>query len=538
VTVSVVDDGVGIPGEGGFYLTDSDTIDGPMRGASAGASGHGHLNATIIAGDSPFSSMDPTGYNYGKGIAPKANIINIPLLRAGYTGNEADCYNDTVTIAGRNGVLGSISNNSWGDGTNANKYDAYAAQFDGFVRDASAASTIDPVTLIFSAGNSGTSGLTRPKIAKNLIAVGNSENLRTELSATADNMDDLSGSSSRGPAADGRIKPDIIAPGTAITGGRSGTDSLFGNIDQYVRWSTGTSHAAPQVAGAAALFTQYWKFFHGGVNPSPAMIKAAILNTGQEMTGVGTSASSVPNGNEGWGRINMKYMIDRAAMVKWVDQTVAFSNVGESYTLTGSVSDPSRPVRVALVWTDPPGTVDPALVNNLDLSVTVGGNTYRGNAFSGGASTTGGSFDTVNNVEMVWLPAGLAIGTPFSITVSAAGLNGDGILGNNDSTDQNFALVAYNFNESVSTAFYTVAGQVVSQAGRGIGGVTLSLTGQDGVPRFAITNPFGFFSFSNVAGPQSYIVNLSSKRYTFGAQNLTVTNNLTSFVITSQSGTP
>ena len=234
----------------------------------------------------------------------------------------------------------------------------------------------------------------------------------------------------------------------------------------------------------------------------------------------------------------MKYMIDRAAMIKWVDQTVPFTSVGNTYTVNGSVSDPSRPVRVALVWTDPPGAADPALVNNLDLAVTVGGTTYRGNVLSGGTSVPGGSFDTVNNVEMVRLPAGIPQGTPFSITVSAAGLNGDGILGNSDTTDQNFALVAYNFNESVQSSFFSISGQVVSQGGRGIGHVILTLTGQDGIPRYAITNPFGYFSYQNVAGPQTYTISPSSKSYGFASQQVTVNANLTSLTITSLNGAP
>jgi subtilisin family serine protease len=85
------------------------------------------------------------------------------------------------------------------------------------------------------------------------------------------NIDDLSSFSSLGPASGGRVKPDIAAPGQAITGGRSGTDALFGNIDAAHRWSSGTSHASPQVAGAAALFTQFWKNGHAGANPSPAL---------------------------------------------------------------------------------------------------------------------------------------------------------------------------------------------------------------------------------------------------------------------------
>ncbi|MDI1242930.1 MAG: hypothetical protein PSX80_13530, partial [bacterium] len=70
ITVSVVDDGVGIPGDGGFYITSGNAVDGPLRGATAGAQGHGHLQASIIAGDSPYSVLDPNGYNYGVGIAP------------------------------------------------------------------------------------------------------------------------------------------------------------------------------------------------------------------------------------------------------------------------------------------------------------------------------------------------------------------------------------------------------------------------------------------------------------------------------------
>ncbi|MFH3733443.1 hypothetical protein WAH84_21765, partial [Acinetobacter baumannii] len=85
------------------------------------------------------------------GIAPKANILNIPLLRAGYGGTEAQSYADTVASMGPNGVKASISNNSWGNGTNANVYDSYTASFDGFVRDASSGGGIDPLTIIFSA---------------------------------------------------------------------------------------------------------------------------------------------------------------------------------------------------------------------------------------------------------------------------------------------------------------------------------------------------------------------------------------------------
>jgi subtilisin-like proprotein convertase family protein len=462
VTVSVVDDGVGIPGDGGFYITAANAANGPLRGASSGATGHGHLNATIIAGSSPTSVLDPLGYNYGFGIARRACIVNIPLLRAGYSGTEADTVNDTVATAGPNGVKGNISNNSWGAGTNTNAYDSFAAQYDGFVQDASTAGTIDPLCIVFSAGNSGASGLTRPKVAKNVISVANSENLRTELYASADNMDAIESSSSRGPAADGRIKPDITAPGTAITGGRSGTDALFGNIDAYHRWSIGTSHAAPQVAGAAALFTEFWKTGHGGTNPSPALIKAALINGAVEMNST-LSTSPIPNGNEGWGRIHLKNVLNTGVPTAHINETLAFSNIGEEYTFTGSTATTARHVRVTLVWTDPPGISDPALVNDLDLEVTVAGTLYKGNVFSNGVSVAGGSADTLNNVENVFLPAGIPAHSPISVVVRASALNGNGILGNADATDQHFALVIFNATETLTPSILAESATITAE---------------------------------------------------------------------------
>ena len=450
VTVSVVDDGVSIPGAGGFYLTSGNTVDGPLRGATVGAEGgHGHINASIIAGNTPFGILDPLGYNYGMGIAPKANIINIPFLKANNLTNDVQSVDDSINTTGPNGVRATISNNSWGGETNGNVYGSREATWDRLVQDGSIGTSIEPFTIIFSAGNSGPGNLTltRPKSAKNLIAVGNSENVRTEIGGTnANNIDDLRSSSSRGPTADGRIKPDIVAPGSYISGSRGGDgSSVSGQIDSNHSYSIGTSHAAPQVAGAAALFTEFWRK-NFVVNPSPAIIKAAIINSAQEMNGTNTS-SAIPNGAEGWGRINMKFMFDSGVPIKYVNQTVEFTDPGNSTLYTGAVADSTKPTRFTLVWTDPPGVNDPALVNNLDLTVTIGGITYKGNVFTNGISSSGGVSDTKNNVENIFLPAGIPAGTPIGITISAVSLNGNGILGNIDTTDQNFALVAYNFTE-------------------------------------------------------------------------------------------
>ena len=83
-----------------------------------------------------------------------------------------------------------------------------------------------------------------------------------------------------------------------------------------------------------------------------------------------------------------------------------------------------------------------AYKNNLDLTVTVGGNTYLGNVFSGANSITGGSADVRNNVESVFLAAGVS--GPFTVTVTAFNINSNGVPNVGTTTDQDFALVVYN----------------------------------------------------------------------------------------------
>jgi hypothetical protein len=83
-------------------------------------------------------------------------------------------------------------------------------------------------------------------------------------------------------------------------------------------------------------------------------------------------------------------------------------------------------------------------VNDLDLLVTVGTSIYRGNRFSGGRSVTGGAGDPRNNVENVYLPAG-ATGQ-FTVRIVARNIAGDGLPGNADITDQDYALVVSNAN--------------------------------------------------------------------------------------------
>jgi subtilisin-like proprotein convertase family protein len=177
------------------------------------------------------------------------------------------------------------------------------------------------------------------------------------------------------------------------------------------------------------------------------LVKAYLASSARYMTGVGAN-DTLPSNSQGMGMMNLGTAFDGTSRVVR-DQAPAdvFANTGEVRTYTMTVTDATRPLRVSLAWTDAPGaTTGNAFVNNLDLEVNVGGNTYRGNVFSGSASITGGSADVRNNLESVFLPAGFPVGTPVAVTVRGTNIAGNGVPNDTgaDPTDQDFALVVYN----------------------------------------------------------------------------------------------
>src|SRR4029079_13735075 len=122
--------------------------------------------------------------------------------------------------------------------------------------------------------------------------------------------------------------------------------------------------------------------------------------------------------------------------------------------------DSTRPFRGTLAWTDAPGFSGFApWVNDLDLEVTINGQVYRGNNFKGQVSQPDGEPDTRNNVEGVWLPAG-TVGT-FVLRIRATNIAGDGVPGNPDLADQDFALAIYNA-DCTDTAVLALAGTTLA----------------------------------------------------------------------------
>jgi Mg-chelatase subunit ChlD len=109
-----------------------------------------------------------------------------------------------------------------------------------------------------------------------------------------------------------------------------------------------------------------------------------------------------------------------------IDERLGFDTNGQEWTIRVAPVDTTRPMRITLAWTDAPGAAgaNPALLNDLDLEVTetATGDVFRGNVFNNGFSTTGGAFDTLNNVECVYVAAPDGV---YDVTVIAGTLRAD-----------------------------------------------------------------------------------------------------------------
>jgi subtilase family protein/Big-like domain-containing protein len=421
--------------------------------------GHGTLNAAIVGGyniKTGFPFADADGYNLGIGVHPFVKLGVTRIFNPEFTNPS---FTEMVDMMYRDGVR--ISSNSWGSYNN--NYTADCQLYDKLVRDAqSGEAGNQEMAIVFSSGNHGPGGqLSSPGNGKNIIMVGASENLRAGMdgcridTSGADDIRSIIGFSSGGPTGDGRSRPDIVAPGTHIQAARSQSSffnasgicgpAFFPPSQTLYTWSSGTSHAAPAVAGSAALVRQFFQQAVGHP-PSPAMIKGLLTNSSTYLTGEG-AGDSLPGRNQGWGLVNVGRAFDGVPRLL-IDQDQPLSDTGQIITVKGHVADPTKPFRVTLVWTDAPGNLlaNP-VVNDLDLQVDVGGNTYLGNVFAANVSTTGGPADKLNNVESVWAPDGVS--GDFTVRIVAANIAGDGVPGSGDLTDQDFALVVYNVTEGV-----------------------------------------------------------------------------------------
>ena len=402
--------------------------------------GHGTHCAGIIAGNGAAGSTDANGYYYGYGVAPGAHIVGQKIFSD--SGNWlSPNFNDLARDAIQAGA--DIGSNSWGANA-AGDYNVECAAFDVLVRDAdNTASGSQQYILEFSAGNSGSmsGSIGSPAAAKNVIATGASENFRPVLGSRADNINQMASFSSRGPCDDGRYKPDIVAPGTWIASALSSSASPgwgWNNINTDYEWCGGTSMSGPIVSGGAALFVQYYMDLTGG-KPSPALTKSALINGAVDMPITGGTAS-IPNNDEGWGRMNLTNVMGPELDHKYHDQDV-FLTTGQDYQYTVDVLKDSSPLKITMAYTDAPGaaSANPALVNNLDLAVTApNGATYHGNQMIGGWSIPNpAGFDSINNIECVYIQTPLV--GQYTIDIDAINVPSDGVP-DTPVIDQDFAL--------------------------------------------------------------------------------------------------
>ncbi|GLC56454.1 hypothetical protein PLESTB_001106400 [Pleodorina starrii] len=262
--------------------------------------------------------------------------------------------------------------------------------------------------------------------------------------------------SSAGPMPDGRIKPDIIAPGVAITSAsRTSSTSSTGGPDvsslpsdtcKTVGQQMGTSFAAPLVAGHLAIMRQYVRtgFYPTGslqddtrapFMPSGMLLKALMVAGAKSLEGgvamlKGGPMGPSPDGFQGWGRLNLAGSLPlenftdprvRLQLADWGSFTAA----GDRASLEGLVATGAGPVTIVMSYYDYPGDqlANVVTVNNLDLVVELqapGGWVKRvlGNTDENAVAAKP---DRVNTVERVLLTA-LPENTTIRIIVNATTL--------------------------------------------------------------------------------------------------------------------
>ena len=273
-----------------------------------------------------------------------------------YVYKAAPQYQGYDSIANHYSSLGVvITSTSYSNGCNAG-YTALARAMDEQVFN------LPALMHVFSAGNSGTSdcgygagnvwgNITGGhKVGKNVIAVAN-------LTL----YDNVANSSSRGPAHDGRIKPDISAKGTDVI-------STLENNEYGPK--TGTSMSCPGVSGTLAQLYDAYESLNGSL-PDGGLMKAIVLNTADDLGNTG------PDFIHGWGRINARKAYELIELNSIMDDSVAQGDVN-THLITVPVG--ALKGKLMVYWTDPEAAVNAntALINDIDiLAVSPTGDTIR-----------------------------------------------------------------------------------------------------------------------------------------------------------------
>jgi hypothetical protein len=444
---------------------------------------HGTHVAGSTAGDNLDHPAGPAdaGHDHGDGMAPHARILfeDISLATSSACTNAVGVSSIEELLEQEYASGARISTNSFG--SDGGMYTASSAEVDR------AAWLHEDLLILFSAGNEGTAGVSSFAAAKNSVAVGATG---TYDPGAGRDPEDMAGFSARGPTTDGRLKPDITAPGVSVISSRFLTTYRSDELDPQCDAAdpdvcfpffggcyrtetdqtctadvlTGTSMASPTVAGLAALARQYFEegFYPSGarraedaVTPSAALLKAVLLNGARNMIGSDTADSSpledAPSNVQGWGRVLLDDALyfagdSRGLVVRDVPNGGGLKT-GEATHLELAVTSPDEPLEVTLVWTDPPAepAAAAALVNDLDLEmVSPQGALFRGNQWTVDDPARPGDKvsapdppgrDAANNVE------GLLVASPSPGSYDIV-VRGVSVPGYHGSATQGYALVA------------------------------------------------------------------------------------------------
>ncbi|MBL4591087.1 MAG: S8 family serine peptidase [Phycisphaerales bacterium] len=389
---------------------------------TAGVSDHAtHVGGTVGGG----GTANPTH----RGMAPAVNLISYGFEQDGgiaqgflYTDPgdlEAD-YAEAISLYGAD-----ISNNSIGTNTAPNgfpcdwtgNYGVTAALIDAITR----GSLGDPFRMVWANGNERQSSrcvgddngnfgeyfsTAPPAGAKNHITVG-----------SVDSDTDLTSSfSSWGPVDDGRIKPDISAPGCQI-GGDGGVTSTSASGSSSYSTKCGTSMASPTVTGISALILQQYRITFPDRNDlMNATLKSILANTAIDRGNIG------PDYQYGFGSIRGIEAVDAVIAENVIEGDVVQGGVFRFMVI---VSPGESELKVTMAWDDVPGTpnVDPVLINDLDLRIVgPGGGVFLPwtlNPADPGSPAVQNVRDGINNIEQV------AINNPAAgvYTVEVTGFN-------------------------------------------------------------------------------------------------------------------
>ena len=352
-------------------------------------------HGTHTAGTAAGNRVPTTGAESLRGLAFEAKLANSPYYR-----DPADAqapvfilYDDLVA---HHGAGARVHTNSWGDDSTTD-YTIICQDIDAFSRD------YEEDAVVFASTNQST--LKSPENAKNVLAVG----------ATRSGWDyTLYYSAGRGPTNDGRLKPEIFAPGQSIESANAWQACA-------ITTKSGCSMACPAVAGGGALVRQYFTegWYPSGAAdvrnsmvPSGALIRAVLLNATLYMDD--PLYPEYPNIQTGWGRLALDESLyffgeDRQFWVEDIRNAQGLET-GQQHSYPFTIQNSDQSLKITLVFTDQPGEVEAAfpVVNDLNLVVTSPSATYLGNVFNVVAreSSSGpGSADALNNVERVLVAA-------------------------------------------------------------------------------------------------------------------------------------